>query len=111
MCGGSRIKNRLTKNQLGRGLEWIVTGITRASLLILFAATVCLAHPESAAPAVTKVEPPSWWTNQRINPVRLLIRGANLNGARVKADRPQTVVSNVRVNSNGTYLFVNVRIS
>jgi len=112
MCGGSRIKNRLTKNQLGPvGLEWIVTGITRASLLILFAATVCLAHPESAAPSVTKVEPPSWWTNQRINPVRLLIRGANFTGARVKAEGPQTIVSNVRVNRNGTYLFVDVGLS
>jgi glycosidase len=43
--------------------------------------------------------------------VRLLIRGANLNGARVKANHPQTLVSNVRVNSNGTYLFVDVRVN
>jgi len=43
--------------------------------------------------------------------VRLLIRGANLNGARVRTERPQTVVDNVRVNNNGTYLFVDVRIN
>jgi glycosidase len=111
-CGGSRIKNRLTKNQLGLvRLDGIIPRFICASLLILFAATLSLAHPKSDVPSVTKVEPPSWWTNHRINPVRLLIRGENLNGARVKADRPQTVVSNVRVNSNGTYLFVDVRIN
>ena len=43
--------------------------------------------------------------------MRLLIRGANLNGARVRTERPQTVVDNVRVNNNGTYLFVDVRIN
>lgn len=62
------------------------------------------------APEVTKVEPPSWWANHTINPVRLLIRGTNLTGARVQATRPQTLVSAVRVNPNGTYLFVDVRI-
>src|SRR5262249_55232240 len=63
------------------------------------------------APTVSKVEPPSWWSNHSINPVRLLVRGTNLSGARVRATRPQTVVSDVRINPNGTYLFVNVRIS
>ncbi|MEY2531660.1 MAG: Cyclomaltodextrinase, N-terminal, partial [Verrucomicrobiota bacterium] len=43
--------------------------------------------------------------------MRLLIRGENLSGARVKAQRSQTVVSDLRVNRNGTYLFVNVRIN
>src|SRR5260370_30027098 len=70
-----------------------------------------MALRESAAPSVTKVEPPSWWTNQRINPVRLLIRGAYFTGARVKAEGPHTIVSNVRVNRNGTYLFVDVGLS
>jgi neopullulanase len=40
-----------------------------------------------------------------------LIRGRNLNGARVKATRPQTTVSGVRINANGTYIFVSVQIS
>jgi glycosidase len=92
-------------------LGWIIPGITCASLLILFAGTLCLAHPQSGAPSVTKVEPPSWWTNHSVNPVRLLIRGENLTGARVKAERPQILVSDVRLNHNGTYLFVNVSIS
>jgi glycosidase len=82
-----------------------------ASLLILFVHLVCPADPQAGAPLVTKVEPPSWWINHSINPVRLLIRGTNLFGAKVRATRPQTLVSEVRVNRNGTYLFVSVRIN
>jgi glycosidase len=62
------------------------------------------------APVISKVEPPSWWSNHTINPVRLLIRGRNLTGARVSATRSETILSDVRINRNGTYLFVNVRI-
>src|SRR5258708_17470026 len=111
MCGGSRIKSRLIESHPGPvSLVGIARRIAGSSLLILFGAALCLAQAASAAPSVTKVEPPSWWTNQQINPVRLLIRGANLSGARAKADRPQTALSNVRVNDGGTYLFVDVRI-
>ncbi|HEV7858565.1 MAG TPA: alpha-amylase family glycosyl hydrolase [Pyrinomonadaceae bacterium] len=62
-------------------------------------------------PAVLKVEPPSWWANHTINPVRLLVRGRNLGGARVNATRPETQPTAVVVNSAGTYLFVSVRVS
>ena len=77
------------------------------------AVTLLGALPVAAAqaPAVTKVEPPSWWANHTINPVRLLIRGTNLTQARVRATRPETLVSDVRVNGQGTYLFVDVRIN
>jgi neopullulanase len=64
-----------------------------------------------ASPAVTKVEPPSWWANHSVDPVRLLVRGQNLTGARVTATEPSTIVSDVRINRNGTYLFVSVHIS
>ena len=66
--------------------------------------------PESA-PLVTKVEPPSWWARHSINPVRLLIRGQNLFGARVRATKPGIRTSGIVVNPRGTYLFVNVTIS
>ena len=82
-----------------------------ASVLVLFVHLVCFADPQASMPSVTKVEPPSWWINHSINPVRLLIRGTNLFGAKVRATRPQTLVSEVRVNRNGTYLFVSVRIA
>lgn len=62
-----------------------------------------------AAPTVTKVEPPNWWTGHSLNPIRLLIRGTGLGGATViparglKADR-------VATNANGTYLLVDITI-
>jgi len=62
-----------------------------------------------AAPQVVKVEPPEWWPGHTINPVRLLIRGANLAGARLRPT-PGTSVSNVGVNAAGTYLFADLRI-
>jgi len=41
----------------------------------------------------------------------LLVRGENLTGARVRVTNPAIQTSEVFVNSKGTYLFVNVRIS
>ncbi|MDQ2936243.1 MAG: alpha-amylase family glycosyl hydrolase, partial [Acidobacteriota bacterium] len=46
-----------------------------------------------------------------INPVRLLVRGRNLAGARISSLNPATRVSEVFVNKNSTYLFANVTIS
>lgn len=63
-----------------------------------------------AAPVVTKVEPPNWWTGHSINPVRVLIRGSGFTGARATAADSGIEVSNVRVNGSGTYLFADVRI-
>lgn len=67
--------------------------------------------PQNDPPAVTKVEPPSWWARHTINPVRLLVRGRNLAGARVISLNPAARVSGVVVNKNLTYLFANVSIS
>jgi len=60
------------------------------------------------APTVTKVEPPNWWGNHTINPVRLLVHGQNLSGARLEC--PRLSCSRVRTNGNGTYVFVDVTI-
>ncbi|MGH8866225.1 MAG: alpha-amylase family glycosyl hydrolase, partial [Burkholderiales bacterium] len=69
------------------------------------------APPFARVPTVTKVEPPNWWAAHTINPVRLLVRGANLHGARVTATRPGIVPSAVVINGAGTYLFVSVTIT
>ena len=54
------------------------------SLLSLVMATSLLAQDQQlVAPTVTKVEPPDWWVGHSINPVRLLVRGGALAGARV----------------------------
>jgi glycosidase len=58
---------------------------------------------------VTKVEPPNWWTDHSLNPVRLLIHGSGLQGATITADR-ELNASRVWVNDAGTYLFVDVNI-
>ncbi|HEV2828178.1 MAG TPA: alpha-amylase family glycosyl hydrolase [Pyrinomonadaceae bacterium] len=78
----------------------------------VLAALLCLsASAQTNLPSVTKVEPPSWWARHSINPVRLLVRGKNLNGARVRSTSPVTQTSEVLVNRSGTYVFVNVTIS
>ena len=76
-------------------------------MLWLWAAAVL----RSAPPEVTKVDPPNWWAGHSINPVRLLIRGHNLAGARVSADGAGLEVGLTRVNAAGTYLFVDVSIA
>lgn len=91
--------------------------IFRTFGLILFfaAATVCprcellFPMPESE-PVVLTVEPPNWWAGHSINPVRLLIRGRNLAGARVTSTTSVLKAGPVRVSEAGTSLFVEVTI-
>ena len=61
------------------------------------------------APVVTKVDPPSWWANHTINPIRLLIRGKNLSGARVRSDDARLTVTNLRQSPN--YLFLDLHLA
>ncbi len=63
-----------------------------------------------ARPPSSKVEPPSWWAGHSINPVRVMLRGRNLHGARVEAIGAGLSTGLVRVNERGTYLFVDVTI-
>ncbi len=84
--------------------------LSRLALLlavVLSAASVCVAQ---SAPEVTKVEPPNWWASHSINPVRVLLRGKNLAGARVEAVGTGIRTGLVRINAAGTYLFVDVHI-
>jgi glycosidase len=68
-------------------------------------ATVRLA---SQAPTVEKVEPPNWWAGHSLNPVRVLVRGSHLAGARATCGR--LTCSAPKVNAAGTYAFVDVTI-
>jgi glycosidase len=73
------------------------------------AAIVCASSAMVAqSPTVEKVEPPNWWAGHSINPVRVLIRGKNLTGARFACGR--LTCSAPKVNGAGTYAFVNVTI-
>ena len=87
-----------------------------SALFVLLCAghSVTFAQPPASAndaPSIIKVEPPNWWARHTINPVRLLVRGKNLFGARVQATKPGVQTSGAVVNQNGTYLFVNVTIN
>src|SRR5215213_4917512 len=62
------------------------------------------------APEVIKVDPPSWWPLSQLNPVRLMIRGRNLHGARVQAIGPGVNIGTTNINDRGTYIFVDVGI-
>jgi glycosidase len=66
------------------------------------------AQASAQAPVVDKVDPPSWWTRSTIKPVRVLIRGKNLGGARVRCVRVQC--AGLKVNAAGTYVFVDLTI-
>ena len=63
----------------------------------------------AAASKVTRIEPPSWWVGHSHNPVRLLVSGENLTGARLEAPGPfQLGVP--RVSENGKWMFVDLKI-
>jgi glycosidase len=65
-----------------------------------------------AQPAISKVEPPSWWRGSSLNPIRVLIRGSNLTNARVQSSgNGVTVVGAPKVNDRGTYLFIDLSIA
>ena len=63
-----------------------------------------------AGPAVTKVEPPNWWPDHTVNPLRILIHGSGLTGATVLPPKG-LAASRVWVNDAGTYLFADIDIS
>ena len=89
----------------------MMTGKTSAARLLLALAFVCGGAAVCAAqrpPSVTKVEPPNWWANHSVNPVRVMLRGQNLGGARVEAVGRGMRTGLVRVNEAGTYAFVDV---
>jgi glycosidase len=79
-------------------------------LLCVIAAVIAVGGAPQDAPSVAKVEPPSWWAKHTINPVRLLVRGSYLKGARIRATRAGTTISNILVNERGTYVFLDVNI-
>ncbi|MEO7718849.1 MAG: alpha-amylase family glycosyl hydrolase [Capsulimonas sp.] len=81
-----------------------------AMLLFLGAASGFTAHAQSASPAVDRVEPPSWWSGSTMNPVRVLLHGRNLAGAKITAPGGGVSARDVKVNGNGDYVFVDIAI-
>ena len=81
------------------------------SPLLLIVPLIGMSAGVAATPEVTKVEPPSWWIGHSINPVRLLIRGRNLEGARAIPDGAGVTAGSTLVNAAGTYAFVDIAIA
>ncbi len=87
----------------------VLNCISALLVLVVGSAFSCLAQ---AGTAVFNVDPPSWWTGSSLNPVRLMIRGRKLTGARVQVvGRGLRVVGAPKANESGTYLFVDVAIA
>lgn len=96
--------------------------LPRASWILLLVCAVAafiplppkIARRATVAPEILKVEPPNWWAGHSIgsagNPLRVLIRGRNLQGAKLTA-KPGLTVSRISVNNAGTYLLADVTIN
>jgi neopullulanase len=82
----------------------------KSGVLFLLLTAYCLLLTAYAQPKVEKVEPPNWWANHSINPVRLLVRGENFQNAKVISNDSQLKISNIRINSRADYLFFDVTI-
>ena len=61
-------------------------------------------------PRVDALEPPSWWRGSTYRPIRLLVRGDGLSGARVSVEGPGVRVGPPRITGGGKYLFVDLEI-
>jgi glycosidase len=96
---------------LGRGIRTLAT---LGAVLALCSATFAAQNesspkPNPDAPAVTKVEPPSWWIN--LTPeVMLLLSGHHLEATRVVCNLPSVLVERTQATAGGDYLFVWMKI-
>ena len=86
------------------------------SCALILSPCVSAAAPNSAPekngnePAVTKVEPPSWWIG--LTPeVMLLISGHNLQANEVACNLPTVKVTHTQSSAAGSYLFVWLKIA
>jgi len=80
-------------------------------LAVILGSAGCTAGAQAQGAVVLKVEPAYWWVGHSVNPVRLLVRGRNLQDARVRPTRPGVDVLDARPTKTGTYLFVSVMIN
>jgi len=76
----------------------------------LFCSAFALLPAAPAPPAVTTVEPPNWWLGHSWNPVRLLIEGRGLTGAKF-ASAEGVSLGPVTISSNGHWVLVDLTIA
>ncbi|MDI1240540.1 MAG: alpha-amylase family glycosyl hydrolase [bacterium] len=83
----------------------------RSSAVLILVLACLYGSTLAQAPTFEKVDPPSWWTQSTINPVRVLIRGKGLSGARIESSTPGITTANFDSSANGHYLFADLRIA
>lgn len=86
--------------------QFRVAPLRLCGLLLLLSVAVF-----AQAPSVEKIDPPSWWTPSTINPVRILIKGKSLTGAKIESNSPGITAANFKTSANGNYLFADIRIA
>ena len=85
--------------------------ITFRLALLAFAFLASISFAVAQSPVVSNVEPPNWWANHSINPVRVMLRGENLKGASISTNSKDLKAANVKTSDSGHYLFADVTIA
>jgi neopullulanase len=87
--------------------------LIKKQIIPLFCVHLWLVLSVSAqTPEIIKVDPPSWWTRSSMNPVRVMIRGRNFQGARVQISGPGVrAIGTPKINDRGTYIFLDISIA
>jgi glycosidase len=99
----------LNSEHCAKTLASFALRIILASLLAFVSVQVSFSQ---SAPQLLKVDPPSWWAGSSLNPLRLLLRGTSLKGARVQVvGEGLRLVGVPKTNERGTYLFVDIAIA
>ena len=84
----------------------------KLGLSLLLISMIAAISAAQNVPTVEKIEPPNWWANYSVNPVRVLVRGTNLSGANVLSPLNSGLKTyNYRWSENGHYLFFDVEIA
>lgn len=98
------------ENQCRRVPRGHVESFLRRTALLVTMLLASFAVSAQNLPEVSKVEPPTWWAGHSINPVRVLMHGRNLKGARVQNPGNGVAAGPAKVNAAGTYIFVDLTI-
>ena len=81
-------------------------GLSRICTSILLSAVSA-----AAAPTITKVEPPNWWTPHTLNRLQVLLTGTDLAGAVVTTRSRGFKIEVRQISANGHYAFVYLDIA
>ena len=79
------------------------------SFTLLLTAYCLLITVQAQAPTVEKIDPPNWWTEMTIAPVRVLVRGTGLKDAKVTVP-DGLAAGNYKYSDNGHYLFFDLTV-